>query len=281
MVLTNYPLSSFAVCLGQSAKEANKAALQNYKHQLAVRKSKWINDLSLTKVGHVQYEQTLDASHVGLGNAYAEIQEKYRDQIGAAMQTDFDQRQQYLQESAGGKAAAAGQTGRSINRMQTVDLAEYLRLGENTAYSLTQDARDLGKKGAEAAGKARQAQLEAFAQHYIMKTPELAPPPPALRSVGAQAFMDAMGIVSTAAGVATSVATMNQSDRRLKENIKKIGESIAGLGIYKFNYIGQAKKYIGAMADEVIKVVPEAVVLGDDGFYSVNYGLIDVTLKEV
>ena len=92
--------------------------------------------------------------------------------------------------------------------------------------------------------------------------------------------MDALSIIQTGAGVATSIATMNNSDRRLKENIKKIGESISGLGIYKFNYIGQAKEYIGAMADEVIKIVPEAAVLGDDGFYRVNYDLIDVTFKE-
>jgi hypothetical protein len=71
------------------------------------------------------------------------------------------------------------------------------------------------------------------------------------------------------------------SDRRLKENIKKIGESISGLGVYKFNYIGKAKQYIGAMADEVIKVVPEAAILGDDGFYRVNYNLIDVDFREV
>ena len=55
---------------------------------------------------------------------------------------------------------------------------------------------------------------------------------------------------------------------------------MSGLGIYKFNYIGQAEKYIGAMADEVLKIVPEAAILGDDGFYRVNYDLIDVTFKE-
>ena len=70
-------------------------------------------------------------------------------------------------------------------------------------------------------------------------------------------------------------------NKNLKENIKKIGESISGLGIYKFNYIGQAKQYIGAMADEVLKVVPEAVVTMENGFMGVRYDLIDVNFKEV
>jgi len=28
------------------------------------------------------------------------------------------------------------------------------------------------------------------------------------------------------------------------------------------------------MADEVMEVQPEAVILGDDGFYVVNYGIV-------
>jgi hypothetical protein len=35
------------------------------------------------------------------------------------------------------------------------------------------------------------------------------------------------------------------------------------------------------MADEVIKIVPEAVSTMDNGFLGINYNLIDVTFKEV
>ena len=71
------------------------------------------------------------------------------------------------------------------------------------------------------------------------------------------------------------------SDRRLKENIKKLGESPSGLGIYKFNYIGHVKQYIGTMADDVMKVMPEAVFTMANGFLGVKYNLIDVQFKEV
>ena len=97
-----------------------------------------------------------------------------------------------------------------------------------------------------------------------------------------------MGVLTLGLGIAATAVTGGAagpaalpSDRRLKENIVKLGESISGLGIYKFNYIGKAKQYIGAMADEVIKVFPEAAVLRPDGFYAVKYDLIDVTFKEV
>lgn len=49
------------------------------------------------------------------------------------------------------------------------------------------------------------------------------------------------------------------SDRRLKTNIRKLGESF-GLPVYSFNYLWNlAKDEIGFMADEVRKVYPEAV----------------------
>lgn len=268
------------MCLGAGARAHNKAAKANYQHQLKVRERKWMNELALTNVERIQYDQTLDATHVGLGNAYAEIQEKYGDMIAKATQAQEQRFQEFAQDATSEKLAASGRTGASIRRIRTVDVGNYLRAGSRDAYNLLQGRRELNKAGAKAAAGARQAQLEAFARNNIIKTPDLAPPPPALKSVGHAMFMDALSIIQTGAGVATSYATFKNSDRRLKENIKKIGESISGLGIYKFNYIGQAKKYIGAMADEVIKIVPEAAILGDDGFYRVNYDLIDVTFKE-
>ena len=279
MVLTNYPLSSFAVCLGDQARNANKVAKQNYELQLASRKRKWMHTLTLDKLERVQYDQTLDATHVGLGNAYAEIQEKYRDQIGEAMQADLGQKERYLQESAGGKAAAAGRTGRSIDRMQTADLAKYLMEGSNTAYKLTQSARDLGKKGAEAAGQARQAQLQAFANQWLEKSPELAPPPPVYQNVGHAAFMDALGIATSVASVATPFVAA--SSKKLKANLQLLGDSIAGHNIYKFNYKGDSRKYVGVLAEEVQQTNPEAVVTMPNGFLGVNYSLIDVNFHEV
>ena len=66
------------MCLGSQARAANKAAMENYNYQLKVRERNWMNTISQTNVERIQYAQTQDAAHVGLGNAYAEIQEKYK-----------------------------------------------------------------------------------------------------------------------------------------------------------------------------------------------------------
>ena len=71
------------------------------------------------------------------------------------------------------------------------------------------------------------------------------------------------------------------SDRRLKKNIKLVGTSKSGLNIYHFNYkkpeIWGHGTFSGVMAQEV----PFASVKGADGFYRVNYDLIDVDFKRV
>jgi len=74
-------------------------------------------------------------------------------------------------------------------------------------------------------------------------------------------------MIGTAATVA---AAFGFSDRRLKKNIKKIGRLMNGLYVYTFNYIWGGKSQIGVMADEVKKVIPEAVV-EVYGYDLVNY----------
>ena len=263
------------MCLGAGARAANETARRNYKYQLQKREQDWMQTLSITNTERIMHEQGIDASNVALGNVYADIQSKFGKQIGEALQEDEANWANFLAEDAGAKLAASGTTGRSAGRVSTLALAEYLKKGSRKAHELTEGKRELDKMGQQAAGQARAEQMQSFAKNNIIRNPDLAPPQPVMQNVGMAALMDGLSIASS---VATIYAA---SDRRVKENIKKIGESISGLGIYKFNYIGQAKQYIGAMADEVIKVVPEAVGTMSNGYLGVNYNLIDVTFKEV
>ena len=202
------------MCLGQDARDANKAAKQNYEHKLKVRERKWMNELALTNVERIQYDQTMDATHVGLGNAYAEIQEKYGDMIAKATQAQEDRFRQFAQEATSEKLAASGATGASIRRLRTTEMGQFLAQGSRDAYNLLQGRRELSKAGAKAAAAARQTQLEAFARNNVIKSPDLAPPPPVMQNVGAAAFRDALSIVSTVAGVATGVGSVHAAFKK-------------------------------------------------------------------
>jgi hypothetical protein len=171
---------------------------------------------------------------------------------------------------------AAGQLGRSRDRISAIELGQYLKKGNDQVNALIKGARDMSRQGGAEAARTRASQLDMFAKNAFIKNPDMAPPKPVFQNVGMAAFQDALGI-------GTSAATMFAafSDRELKENIQKIGESISGLGIYKFNYIGKVKQYIGTMSDEVKKIFPKAVVRMPNGYEGVRYDLIDVQFKEV
>jgi hypothetical protein len=62
------------------------------------------------------------------------------------------------------------------------------------------------------------------------------------------------------------------SDRRLKDNIKRVGTLDNGLPVYVFTYKGEDGPTLGLMADEVERIHPEAVATHPSGFKMVDYG---------
>ena len=81
-----------------------------------------------------------------------------------------------------------------------------------------------------------------------------------------------MGLIGSLAGAGATMYAA--SDRRLKTGISKIGEYMDGVNLYLFNYIWSDDPQIGVMADEVKKVIPEAVIRHESGYDFVDYGAI-------
>ena len=61
------------------------------------------------------------------------------------------------------------------------------------------------------------------------------------------------------------------SDRRLKRDVQRIGTAANGLPLYLFRYLWDDTPHVGVMAQDVLKVRPEAVMLMPSGFMAVNY----------
>lgn len=72
---------------------------------------------------------------------------------------------------------------------------------------------------------------------------------------------------ATAAGAALS-------DRRVKADIRKLGELSDGLGVYSYRYKWETRPQIGVMADEVAELRPWALGPKISGFSTVNYGAL-------
>lgn len=73
-------------------------------------------------------------------------------------------------------------------------------------------------------------------------------------------------IASTVGGIASIF-----SDRRLKTDVRKVGETADGLNVYRFRYHGTKRWHEGVMADEVAAVRPDALGPEIAGFQTVDY----------
>ena len=96
----------------------------------------------------------------------------------------------------------------------------------------------------------------------------------------------AAGPAGTALGGKAATWIAGLSDMRLKDNINKIG-AVQGINIYNWDWSKKALELgagiqatIGVMAQEVMKTIPEAVVMGNDGYYRVNYSKVFKADKE-
>lgn len=76
--------------------------------------------------------------------------------------------------------------------------------------------------------------------------------------------------------------TRMNSERRVKENIVRIGTHPLGIGLYLFDYKPQYRKawgrarQFGVMAEEVETVLPNAVTFDRRGYKVVDYAMLGI-----
>ena len=68
------------------------------------------------------------------------------------------------------------------------------------------------------------------------------------------------------------------SDINLKHDIVPVGHLANGLGLYRFSYNDSDKVYVGVLAQEVERVMPDAVRRAPNGYLQVNYARIGVPM---
>lgn len=87
-------------------------------------------------------------------------------------------------------------------------------------------------------------------------------------------------LLLAAAGGASQGYAASKSDKKLKTNIRKVGQLASGLNTYFWDWTEEAKKFVGnqmtfgVMAQEAIEVFPEAVSMHPDGYLQVDYARI-------
>ena len=105
---------------------------------------------------------------------------------------------------------------------------------------------------------------------------------PTLRVYGSISALTMGSSGSAADGGSGMFQPAVMSDPATKENVVKIGEHPLGLGLYLFDYRPEFRdahghgRQFGVMADEVTRVMPEAVLLLDNGYRAVCYDMLGI-----
>jgi len=252
--------------------KASKASKAKKEAAKAQKKAK--ADLDAKKK---QYE-ALDTSNLNK-NMENKMEDLTINQKGMELQNQKGQQQrsnimQSMQGAAGGSGIAAlAQT--MANQGQLAAQKSGEMIGNQEQANQAKSAAEASKiQDAEIAGEGASRDLQ------YKKTSNLM----GMASSEAQAAGDAKAAASKAqgdaiAGIGTSVMGA-ASDRKLKKNITKIGESNSGLNIYSFEYkdskFGNGM-FQGVMSDEISE---EAVIMMD-GYEAVNYNMLDVEFKQI
>ena len=192
------------MCLGSAAKTANENARRRYKYENERRERKWMQTMSVYNAQKVKYDE--DIQNAGLAQANVKVQQQEAMDLarGEAQLKYAELFRTLLKDSAYGQLVAAGQTGQSTRRRGVIDYAKYGRDVSDISRKLVLNDRELARKSSAEIAKFKQFKDDAFAKLAFQPIPDVAPPQPVMRNVGAEAFMEGLSIAS-------KVATMGGS----------------------------------------------------------------------
>jgi len=229
----------------------------------------------LAGLGQQGYGQKLGAAQqlAGLG------QQGYAQRLGAAQQM------QGLGQGLYGQALGVGQAVQGLGQQQYAQgaqtaqqLAALGQQGYTMGAGTAQQLAGLGTGAQQAALQGSQAQMAAGQiQQQTQQAQDTAQYQQFLQERG-YPFQVAQFLANIAMGTGAlsgSTTTTQQpggffSDKRLKKDVKEIGETHDGQPIYSYKYKGDDRTQIGLMAQDVEKSHPEAVgVMG--GYKTVDY----------
>ena len=262
MVLTNYPLSSFAVCADPNAgaraaaKERHREKVYNYRSNSIKywnretdfkRKKQFIQGIGESRQLSVIRQAVMQKRALGLS-----AKEKSARSYAAT---------QYVNEGGGSRSAGRNKYLELLNAESKIDagIARFAGRGQSIAL-----------EGA----KRQRTKMSGANRKQLGMTPEFGS---LVSDPGADKAGMFMGALSTGLSIASLFVG---SDIRMKEDIEQVGVSPNGHKIYEFNYIGKPTRYRGVMAQEVAKIDPMAVGIMN-GYLAVNYGKIDVDMEVI
>ena len=182
----------------KAIKAENARRIREYERALEMRKRNWFQQLSVYGAKVNKYNIDLNENDLAAQRGYAKAQSNLR-ALGGKVTAQYEEKFRQLVSKKLGARRASGQTGRSVQRGETLDMAEFGRYTGRQAFGLSM-AREKFKENTE---NIRRRQVSArrglFSQVAFNPVPSMAPNPPQLRGTGMtmmNAFVGAAGALA-------------------------------------------------------------------------------------
>tara|TARA_E500000305_G_C4012431_1_gene233540 strand:+ start:91 stop:774 length:684 start_codon:yes stop_codon:yes gene_type:complete len=219
MGIGSFAQGAFGALSGAAqARARNRAAVQNYEWQIAQRKKDWYQQLSVWGAQRNKYLIDINESDLAMQRGYSQAQVGLNQQYEQAAQRNEGALIKYLQQH--GQMAAKGRTGRSADRISSLELGALGRARGRTYAKLTQ-SKEIFKHNVETirqrniSNRSRLESKVAFAP-----IPDLAPPPPQMENESAVG-----GLLMAGVGGLMSYADAGGSFSWFKRGKKNQGSS--------------------------------------------------------
>ena len=184
-----------AVGGAMEASATNKARRRDYEYKLKVRENRWMRDRSTYQTKQVQYQTNLSEANIAAQRAYTRSQINYnniRSQAILDHQEDFKSMLQ-AEGMIESSAAERGIRGASVQRMVTANLGKLGMANAARARALTQTRYRLEEANETISRRVRSKQNQLYSQVAISPIPDIPPPPPVMKNVGATLFLGLAG----------------------------------------------------------------------------------------
>jgi len=261
MVLTTYPLLSFAVCA-----DANASARFQAKQRWLDKNAKYYSAGIKYFNREAGYKKSLQDNVIGFSRATSDAYSKAVYARGSAMKQTESLMKNYFRKQKVNQGGRARSFRRSGELMNLLFAKGQLRNKVRNQYGRNQALAYQGNLRKKQSMDAKNRKTLGFTPEY-----------------GAPVMMPQSDRFSTFLNFGLQVGSIiaaASSDIKEKENITYVGSSPQGHNIWEFNYTGHPQRYRGAMAQEVAKINPMAVGI-QDGSLTVDYSKIDVDMVEV
>jgi len=258
----------------QNVAALQNAAAQNQAAQFGAQAQN-VAALQNAQLGTQTAQQNAQlGTQTALANAAAQNQ---AGQFGAAAQNQAALANQQTAMQAQLANQQAGLQGQQARLSAANQLANTANLG----FGMVRDVRsDLAAAGAQQQA-VQQALINAAQQQYAGYT---GAPQQALQTqLGAFAGSQTGEQTQTATrqpglfDYLSLGATAAASDRRLKENIRQVGMTDRGINLYRWDWNDEGRRVagnqegFGVIAQEVKRIIPEAISMAEDGYLRVDY----------